>query len=67
MAQIKPRSILGQVRSEGYYKGWSQAGQIKYDHAFDLGRQVALADAPSRLRWFLFGAATATLITWWII
>lgn len=61
------RAILEQARSDGYSAGWSQAGQIEYDHAYDLGEQAARADAPSRLRWFLFGAVTASIITWWII
>lgn len=55
-------SILAQARMEGWREGWAQAGQVKHDDAFYEGQQSAWKDAPSRLRWFLFGlAAGATM------
>lgn len=62
-----PKSILAQVRADGYRDGVGQASLIDHDDAYYKGQQSVWEDAPSRLRWFLFGAITTALITWWLI
>ena len=33
----KPKSILGQVRADGYREGWGQASQLEWDEAYHEG------------------------------
>ena len=48
-------SILEKARAEGYRDGASQQSMICHDDAYYQGQQNAWDDAPSRLRWWLFG------------
>ncbi|SLK03636.1 hypothetical protein [Novosphingobium mathurense] len=64
-------SILGQARSEGYRKGWSQAAQVCRDDAHDEGRLGEMYRWENRLngirfRWFMVGVITTASI-WWLV
>lgn len=59
-------SILGQVRSEAYRKGWSQAIMCRSDQDYQEGYENGVKDIASvRRKWFFIGSvcgvAAATL------
>lgn len=67
-------TILEQERAAGYADGYDDGknwnGQYLMcarDEAFYEGQQDAWADAPSRLRWWFFGALCGAAISaWWL-
>lgn len=49
------KSILGQVRDEGYREGLGQASQVKWDEAYHEGWKQGRKDGPP-VQWFVWGA-----------
>lgn len=65
---VAGKSIYQQIYAQGARDAASQASMVNYDHAHHLGQQEAWGEAPSRLRWFLTGAAVSACVSfgfWW--
>lgn len=57
-------SILERARQEGWNQREAYQGQIDEDHwdaAFEYGHRAARDQVPSRFRWFIIGAVTASI------
>lgn len=67
-------AILDRVRAEGFDAGRTDANErnaqnrmMGEDDAYYKGQCDAWADAPSRFRWWLFGAASGgATVAWWL-
>lgn len=59
----KPKSILARVHNDGYREGVGQTSQVKWDEAYERGRQDALKEpGSSRKIVFFAGFAFASFL-----